>query len=194
MSKEIIIASGNPGKLREFRQMLEPAGYLVMPQSEFNVSEADEPYFSFVENALNKARHVSRLNGKPALADDSGLCADALGGSPGVFSARYAGEPKSDYRNNQKLISDLASYTNKAANFYCVLVYVRSAEDPQPVIADGKWMGQIIDIPRGENGFGYDPHFWIPELQKTAAELPSDMKNSLSHRGQALKALMEKLR
>ena len=193
MSKEIIIASGNPGKLREFRQMLEPAGYIVSPQSEFNVSEADEPYFSFVENALNKARHVSRLTGKPALADDSGLCADALGGSPGVFSARYAGEPKSDLRNNQKLVADLAPYTNKAANFYCVLVYVRSADDPQPVIADGKWPGEIIDVPKGENGFGYDPHFWIPELKKTAAELPPELKNSLSHRGKELRAIMEKL-
>ena len=193
MSKEIIVASGNPGKLREFKQMLEPAGYIVLPQSEFNVSEADEPYFSFVENALNKARHVSRLTGKPALADDSGLCADALGGSPGVFSARYAGEPKSDLRNNRKLVADLAPYSNKAANFYCVLVYVRSADDPQPVIADGKWLGEIIDVPRGENGFGYDPHFWLPALQKTAAELPSEMKNSLSHRGKALRALMEKL-
>lgn len=193
MSKEIIIASGNPGKLREFRQMLEPAGYIVSSQSEFNVSEADEPYFSFVENALNKARHVSRLTGKPALADDSGLCADALGGSPGVLSARYAGEQKSDLKNNQKLIADLAPYTNKAANFYCVLVYVRSADDPQPIIADGKWLGEIIDVPKGENGFGYDPHFWIPELQRTAAELPPEMKNCLSHRGKALRALMEKL-
>ena len=193
MSKEIIIASGNPGKLREFRQMLEPAGYIVSSQSEFNVSEADEPYFSFVENALNKARHVSRLTGKPALADDSGLCADALGGSPGVLSARYAGEPKSDLKNNEKLIADLAPYDNKAANFYCVLVYVRSSDDPQPVIADGKWLGEIIDVPKGENGFGYDPHFWIPELQRTAAELPPEMKNSLSHRGKALRALMEKL-
>lgn len=193
MTKHIIVASGNPGKLREFKQMLEPAGYTVSPQSEFKVSEADEPYFSFVENALNKARHVSRLTGKPALADDSGLCADALGGSPGVFSARYAGEPKSDLRNNQKLIADLAPYTNKAANFYCVLVYVRSADDPQPVIADGKWLGEIIDVPRGENGFGYDPHFWIPELNKTAAELAPEVKNSLSHRGKALRALMEKL-
>ena len=193
MSKEIIVASGNPGKLREFKQMLEPAGYIVLPQSEFNVSEADEPYFSFVENALNKARHVSRLTGKPALADDSGLCVDALGGSPGVFSARYAGEPKSDIRNNRKLVADLAPYSNKAANFYCVLVYVRSADDPQPVIADGKWLGEIIDGPRGENGFGYDPHFWLPALQKTAAELPSEMKNSLSHRGKALRALLEKL-
>mgnify|MGYP002555165213 CR=1 FL=1 len=193
MTRQIILASGNPGKLREFKQMLEPAGYIVSPQSEYHVNEADEPYFSFVENALNKARHVSGLTGKPALADDSGLCADALGGSPGVLSARYAGEPKSDLRNNRKLIADLAPYTNKAANFYCVLVYVRSADDPQPIIADGKWLGEIIDVPRGETGFGYDPHFWIPELQKTAAELPPDMKNSLSHRGKALRALMEKL-
>ena len=193
MTRQIILASGNPGKLREFKQMLEPAGYIVSPQSEYHVSEADEPYFSFVENALNKARHVSRLTGKPALADDSGLCADALGGNPGVLSARYAGEPKSDLRNNLKLIADLAPYSNKTANFYCVLVYVRSADDPQPIIADGKWLGEIVDVPKGEIGFGYDPHFWIPELQKTAAELPAEIKNSLSHRGKALRALMEKL-
>ena len=193
MPKEIVLASGNPGKLKEFRQMLEPAGYRVVPQSDYHVSEADEPYFTFIENALTKARHVSRLTGKPALADDSGLCVNVLGGKPGVLSARYAGEPKSDDRNNARLIADLAGLPDKTANYYCVLVYVRSADDPQPVIADGRWFGRIVDTPRGANGFGYDPYFWIPEFGKTAAELTPDEKNSHSHRGMALRALLEKL-
>lgn len=193
MPKEIVLASGNPGKLKEFRQMLEPAGYRVVPQSDYHVSEADEPYFTFIENALTKARHVSRLTGKPALADDSGLCVNVLGGKPGVLSARYAGEPKSDDRNNARLIADLAGLPDKTANYYCVLVYVRSADDPQPVIADGRWFGRIVDTPRGTNGFGYDPYFWIPEFGKTAAELTPDEKNSHSNRGMALRALLEKL-
>ena len=193
MPKEIVLASGNPGKLKEFRQMLEPAGYRVVPQSDYHVSEADEPYFTFIENALTKARHVSRLTGKPALADDSGLCVNVLEGKPGVLSARYAGEPKSDDRNNARLIADLAGLPDKTANYYCVLVYVRSADDPQPVIADGRWFGRIVNTPRGTNGFGYDPYFWIPEFGKTAAELTPDEKNSHSHRGMALRALLEKL-
>ena len=193
MPKEIVLASGNPGKLKEFRQMLEPAGYRVVPQSDYHVSEADEPYFTFIENALTKARHVSRLTGKPALADDSGLCVNVLEGKPGVLSARYAGEPKSDDRNNARLIADLAGLPDKTANYYCVLVYVRSADDPQPVIADGRWFGRIVDTPRGANGFGYDPDVWIPEFGKTAAELTPDEKNSHSHRGMALRALLEKL-
>ncbi len=193
MPKEIVLASGNPGKLKEFRQMLEPAGYRVVPQSDYHVGEADEPYFTFIENALTKARHVSRLTGKPALADDSGLCVNVLEGKPGVLSARYAGEPKSDDRNNARLIADLAGLPDKTANYYCVLVYVRSADDPQPVIADGRWFGRIVDTPRGTNGFGYDPYFWIPEFGKTAAELTPDEKNSHSHRGMALRALLEKL-
>ena len=193
MPKEIVLASGNPGKLKEFRQMLEPAGYRVVPQSDYHVSEADEPYFTFIENALTKARHVSRLTGKPALADDSGLCVNVLGGKPGVLSARYAGETKSDDRNNARLIADLAGLPDKTANYYCVLVYVRSADDPQPVIADGRWFGRMVNTPRGTNGFGYDPYFWIPEFGKTAAELTPDEKNSHSHRGMALRALLEKL-
>ena len=193
MPKEIVLASGNTGKLKEFRQMLEPAGYRVVPQSDYHVGEADEPYFTFIENALTKARHVSRLTGKPALADDSGLCVNVLGGKPGVLSARYAGEPKSDDRNNARLIADLAGLPDKTANYYSVLDYVRSADDPQPVIADGRWFGRIVDTPRGANGFGYDPYFWIPEFGKTAAELTPDEKNSHSHRGMALRALLEKL-
>ncbi len=193
MTDKIILASGNKGKLREFRQMLEPLGYEVHPQSEFNVTEAEEPFFTFVENALAKARHVSRQTGLPAIADDSGICANALGGKPGVLSARYAGDPKSDDRNNQKLIADLAGCEDKTANYYCVLVYVRSADDPQPIIADGTWSGVIVDEPRGENGFGYDPYFLLPEFGKTAAELTPDEKNAISHRGQALKKFMERL-
>lgn len=193
MTKEIVLASGNPGKLREFRQMLEPAGYRVVPQSDYQVSEADEPYFTFVENALAKARHVARQTGKPALADDSGLCVNVLGGRPGVLSARYAGEPKSDDRNNALLIHELSGIADRTANYYCVLVYVRSPDDPQPVIADGRWFGKIVDHPKGTNGFGYDPYFWLPEFGKTAAELTPEEKNRHSHRGMALRSLLEKL-
>ena len=193
MTKEIVLASGNPGKLREFRQMLEPAGYRVVPQSDYQVSEADEPYFTFVENALAKARHVARQTGKPALADDSGLCVNVLGGRPGVLSARYAGEPKSDDRNNALLIQELSGVADRTADYYCVLVYVRSPDDPQPVIADGRWFGKIIDHPKGTNGFGYDPYFWLQEFGKTAAELTPEEKNSHSHRGMALRSLLEKL-
>lgn len=193
MTKEIVLASGNPGKLREFRQMLEPVGYRVVPQSDYQVSEADEPYFTFVENALAKARHVARQTGKPALADDSGLCVNVLGGRPGVLSARYAGEPKSDDRNNALLIQELSGVADRTANYYCVLVYVRSPDDSQPVIADGRWFGKIVDHPKGTNGFGYDPYFWLPEFGKTAAELTPEEKNSHSHRGMALRSLLEKL-
>ncbi len=174
--------------------MLAPIGFDLHAQREFNVPEAEEPHPSFVENALAKARHAARLTGLPALADDSGVCANALGGAPGVYSARYAGEPKSDSRNNQKLIADLAMQADKSAYYFCVLVFVRHAGDPQPVIAEGRWDGEIIADAHGQGGFGYDPHFWLPELGKTAAELSSDEKNRLSHRGQALRILIEKLR
>lgn len=174
--------------------MLAPIGFDLHAQREFNVPEAEEPHPSFVENALAKARHAARLTGLPALADDSGVCANALGGAPGVYSARYAGEPKSDSRNNQKLVADLAMQADKSAYYFCVLVFVRHAGDPQPVIAEGRWDGEIIADARGQGGFGYDPHFWLPELGKTAAELSSDEKNRLSHRGQALRILIEKLR
>ncbi len=193
MAKKIVLASGNAGKLREFRQMLEPLGYEIHPQSEFKVTEAEEPFGTFVENALAKARHVSRQTGLPAMADDSGICVEALGGKPGVLSARYAGDPKSDERNNQKLITDLSGVANRRANYYCVLVYVRSADDPQPIIADGRWWGTVVDQPKGTNGFGYDPYFFVAEFGKTAAELSPEEKNACSHRGQALRTLMEKL-
>jgi XTP/dITP diphosphohydrolase len=194
MSRTLILASNNAGKLKEFSALLAPINFDLHTQSEFNVPEAEEPHVTFVENAIAKARHAARLTGKPALADDSGVCVNALGGAPGVYSARYAGEPKSDQRNNEKLIADLAAHTDKSAYYYCVLVFVRHADDPQPVIADGRWNGEMIATPRGQGGFGYDPYFWIPELQKTAAELTSEEKNRLSHRGQALRALIEKLR
>jgi XTP/dITP diphosphohydrolase len=194
MTQRLILASNNAGKLKEFAQLLEPIGFTLHPQGEFNVPEADEPHATFVENALEKARHAARLTGLPALADDSGVCVNALGGAPGVYSARYAGEPKSDARNNARLIADLAPRVDKSAYYYCVLVYVRHADDPQPVIADGRWNGQIIDTPRGANGFGYDPYFLLPALGKTAAELDAHEKNAISHRGQALRLLVEKLR
>jgi len=194
MTQRLILASNNAGKLKEFDQLLGPIGFELHPQGEFDVPEAEEPFGTFVENALAKARHASRLTGLPALADDSGVCVNALGGAPGVYSARFAGEPKSDARNNQKLVSDLAALADKSAYYYCVLVYVRHPDDPQPVIADGLWPGEIIANPRGENGFGYDPHFLIPSLGKTTAELAPQEKNALSHRGQALRALVEKLK
>ena len=194
MTQRLILASNNAGKLKEFQQILGPIGFTLHPQGEFGVPEAEEPHATFVENALEKARHAARLTGLPALADDSGVCVNALGGAPGVYSARFAGEPKSDARNNQKLVADLANKADKSAYYYCVLVYVRHADDPQPVIADGRWDGEIIDTPRGENGFGYDPYFLIPALGKTTAELMPSEKNAQSHRGQALRALVEKLR
>jgi XTP/dITP diphosphohydrolase len=194
MTRTIILASNNAGKLKEFSELLAPVGFDLRTQGEFNVPEAEEPYSTFVENALEKARHAARITGLPALSDDSGVCANALGGAPGVLSARYAGEPKSDARNNQKLIADLAAHADKSAYYYCVLVLVRHANDPQPVIAEGRWDGKIVATPRGQGGFGYDPHFWLPTLGKTAAELSAVEKNRLSHRGQALRMLVEKLR
>ena len=194
MTQRLILASNNAGKLREFSELLGPIGFELHTQGEFNVPEAEEPFATFVENALAKARHASRLTGLPALADDSGVCVNALGGAPGVYSARYAGEPKSDARNNEKVIADLAAHADKSAYYYCVLVYVRHADDPQPVIADGAWHGEIIAEPRGSNGFGYDPYFLIPSLGKTAAELAPHEKNAISHRGQALRALVAKLK
>jgi XTP/dITP diphosphohydrolase len=194
MQRTVVLASNNAGKLAEFSSLLSPLGLALRKQSELGISESEEPHVTFVENALAKARHVAQLSGMPALADDSGVCVPALGGSPGVLSARYAGEPKSDTRNNQKLIHDLSTHEDKSAYYYCVLVYLRHAQDPQPVIAEGRWDGEIIASPRGENGFGYDPHFWIAALNKTAAELSAEEKNQLSHRGQALRALIAKWR
>lgn len=194
MTRKIVLASNNQGKLKEFYQMLEPLGISLHSQSEFQVPDSPEPFFTFLENALIKARHAAKISGLPALADDSGICVNALNGAPGVLSARYAGEPKSDHNNNLKLIQDLAAHNDKSAYYYCVLVYVRSELDPQPVIADGRWFGEIVDAPSGEAGFGYDPYFFVPSLGKTVAQLSAEQKNTLSHRAQALKDLVQKLR
>ncbi|HLQ02205.1 MAG TPA: RdgB/HAM1 family non-canonical purine NTP pyrophosphatase, partial [Burkholderiales bacterium] len=158
------------------------------------VAEADEPHGTFVENALAKARHASRRTKLPALADDSGICVGALGGEPGVHSARFAGAPRSDARNNEKLVEMLADKDNRRAHYYCVIVLMRHSEDPEPIIAEGSWAGEIIAEPRGENGFGYDPHFFLRDLGKTAAELDPGEKNLLSHRGKALRRLLAKLK
>lgn len=190
---QLILASGNLGKLKELGALLAPLGISLHTQTSFGVSEAEEPFFTFVENALTKARHAARATGLPAIADDSGLCVNALGGAPGVLSARYAGEPKSDLRNNQLLVQNLATIDDKSAYYYSVCVLVRHADDPQPIIADGRWNGQICAEPRGQNGFGYDAHFWLPDLGKTAAELEPAEKNRLSHRGLAMRQLLEKL-
>jgi XTP/dITP diphosphohydrolase len=193
MTKRLVLASGNLGKLAEFNRFLQPLGFDLCNQTELGINEADEPYLTFIENALAKARHVARQSGLPALADDSGICVPTLGGAPGVHSARFAGEPKSDQANNAKLVSELGAHANKHAYYYCALVYIRSADDPQPVIAEGRWDGEIIETARGQGGFGYDPHFWLANLGKTAAELDPAEKNQLSHRGQALRQLVAKL-
>jgi XTP/dITP diphosphohydrolase len=192
--KQIVLASNNAGKLREFGQMLATVDIEVLPQAHFNIPEAEEPHITFVENALAKARHAAKLTGLPALADDSGICVKALGGAPGVFSARFAGEPKSDERNNQKMIADLQGKTDRRAHYVAVLVFVHHADDPQPIICEGEWHGEIIDTPRGANGFGYDPYFLVPDLNQTAAEIAAEEKNKRSHRGKALVQLMERLK
>ena len=191
--KKIVIASSNAGKLREFAALLEPFEFEAVPQSALGVGEALEPHETFVENALAKARHASRSTGLPALADDSGICVSALRGAPGVFSARYAGEPKSDQRNNEKLLADIKPHRDRRAFYYCSLVLVMYVDDPHPLIADGQWHGELIDAPRGAGGFGYDPYFFLPEYKLTAAELAPEIKNRVSHRGLAMQALAEKL-
>ena len=216
----LVIASGNAGKVREFRQLCEPLGLTLLSQFDLGIVDADEPHCTFVENALSKARHASRASGLPALADDSGICVAALGGAPGVHSARFcaptetgarfcapseqgaryaattddspAGDTQ-DARNNVKLIRMLEGTANRSAHYTCVLVLVRHADDPEPIIAEGRWHGEIIAAPRGEGGFGYDPYFYLPALNKTAAELPAHQKNAISHRGQALALLAARL-
>lgn len=189
----LVLASNNEGKLREFRRLLSPLGIDVVAQAELGIAEADEPHATFVENALEKARYASRAARLPALADDSGLCVDALDGAPGIQSARYAGEPRSDARNNAKLIAVLAGVADRRAHYACVLALVRHAGDPEPIIAQGDWHGTIIDTPRGNGGFGYDPHFLDLETGLTGAELPLEKKNELSHRGKAMRSLIARL-
>ncbi len=191
--RRLVLASNNEGKLREFRRLLAPLAIDVVAQGELGIPEADEPHVTFVENALAKARHASALAQLPALADDSGVCVSALGGAPGVQSARYAGEPKSDARNNAALVAALAGVADRRAHYSCVLVLVRHADDPEPIITEGRWHGTIVDVPRGAGGFGYDPHFLDPASGLTAAELPLETKNLRSHRGHAMRALIARL-
>ena len=191
--KKLVLASNNAKKMKELNALLAPLGFEVIPQGQLDIPEAEEPHCTFVENALAKARHASRLSGLPALADDSGLCVKALGGAPGVISARYAGELKSDARNNEKLLAELASHADRRAHFVSCLVLCRSADDPQPIIAEGEWHGEILPALRGDGGFGYDPLFFVPEFGKTAAELDADTKNRVSHRGRAMQVLIERL-
>jgi XTP/dITP diphosphohydrolase len=190
---KLVLASNNAKKLKELREILTPHGWALIPQGELGVTEAEEPHCTFVENALAKARHAAQVTGLPALADDSGLCVAALGGMPGVQSARYAGEPKSDARNNERLLAALAGQSNRAAHFVSLIVFVRHADDPQPIIAEGEWHGEILPAARGDAGFGYDPLFYIREVGQTAAEMDAAEKNRRSHRGQALARLLERL-
>lgn len=198
--KKLVIASNNPGKLREIGAILAPLAIEVIPQGALGVSEAEEPHGTFIENALAKARHASLATGLPALADDSGVCVHALGGAPGVYSARYAESPEGtqreeqDRHNNEKLLQALANTGDRSAHYYCVIVMVRHAGDPQPLIAEAEWHGEILTAPRGQGGFGYDPLFLIPGLGRTGAELLPEEKNRVSHRGIALKILVERLR
>ena len=196
--KELLIASSNAGKLREIQALLAPLGCAVRSQADLGIADADEPHVTFIENALAKARHASAQAGLPALADDSGVCAPALGGAPGVHSARYAGAGGSrearDARNNAKLVAALSGCADRRAYYYCAVVLVRHAADPQPLIGEGYWWGEILGEGRGTNGFGYDPHFYLPDLSLTAAELDPGRKNQISHRGQALRQLVDKLR
>lgn len=194
MFKQIVLASGNAGKLKEFTRWFAGRHIEVLPQSAFSVPECPEPHVTFIENAIAKARHAGKHSGKPALADDSGICVPALGGAPGIYSARFAGEnPKSDAANNAKLSAELAGKADQSCYYVCVLVLVRHENDPQPIIAEGIWRGVWQQQAAGKNGFGYDPHFYLPELGCTAAELDPDTKNRISHRGLALVELKKKI-
>jgi XTP/dITP diphosphohydrolase len=190
----IVLASGNRGKLAELAELLAPLGMDLVSQSALGIPGAPEDRFTFVENALDKARHASRASGLPALADDSGLVVPALGGAPGIRSARYAGGNGDDEANNAKLLAALAGVHQPAAHFYCALVYLRHPEDPAPIIATARWQGVILAAPRGGRGFGYDPVFYLPDLGRTAAELDPQEKNRQSHRGRAMAELLEQLR
>lgn len=188
-----MLASSSAAKLREISMMLHGLAWEIVPQGQLGVDATDEPHPTFVENALAKARHASACTGMPALADDSGLCVDALNGAPGVFSARFAGDGTNDQNNNVELLQRLAGVTQRQAHYTCVLVAVRTAEDAEPLVVDARWYGEIAQAPRGEGGFGYDPLFYVSDLGVTAAELDPAHKNRISHRGLALNALAEKL-
>ena len=191
--QKLVLASNNAGKLKEFQALLAPFHFEVIPQGVLGISPAEEPYDTFVENALAKARHASSASGLPALADDSGICAHALNNRPGVHSARYSGEHANDAANNQKLISELSNQSDRSAHYVCALVLVNSADDPSPLVVETSWHGVIVDAAMGRNGFGYDPHFLLPDLNLTAAQLDPEQKNLISHRGQALRELISQL-
>ncbi|MBZ2170349.1 RdgB/HAM1 family non-canonical purine NTP pyrophosphatase [Marinobacter sp. F4216] len=196
MSQKLVIASNNQGKIAELTDLLGPLNLQPVAQGELGISEAEEPAVTFVENAILKARHAARESGLPALADDSGLAVDALGGQPGVRSARYAGEQANDSNNITALLQAMADIPEgqRSAQFHCVLVYLRHADDPTPVICHGRWPGAILTAPRGDGGFGYDPVFWVEDHQCSAAELTREQKSRISHRGRALAQLIEQLR
>lgn len=193
--RELVLASGNQGKVRELSAMLEPFGWTVLPQSNWRITEAVEDGLSFVENALIKARHASKHTGLPALGDDSGLVVDELDGAPGIFSSRYAGDDADDRSNYRKLLEAMEQVPEerRSAHFYCVIVLVRHARDPAPLLATGRWDGRILEQPVGTGGFGYDPVFWVPAEGCSAAELPAKNKNRISHRGRALAAMLEQM-
>ena len=194
--KQIVLASSNPGKVREINQLLADLDLNVVPQSEYGVTDAEETGLTFVENAILKARNATLHTGQPAIADDSGIEVDALSGAPGIYSARYAGIGAGDRANLEKLLCDLSNVAEEArtARFQCLMVYLRHAHDPTPLICQGTWEGRILDAPQGENGFGYDPVFWVPSEQCASAELAPAVKNRLSHRGQALQKLLAALK
>jgi XTP/dITP diphosphohydrolase len=195
-TSEWVLASNNAGKLKEFSELLTPLSISIKPQKEFGVEDAIEDGLSFIENAIIKARHASKATGLPALADDSGLEVDALKGAPGIYSARYAsmnGGEKSDLANLEKVLAEMKDETHRTACFHCVLAFVRHAEDPTPIIIQGVWEGTLLHAPQGENGFGYDPIFWVEKHQCSSAELSKDQKNALSHRGKAVRDFMAKM-
>lgn len=194
-TRSLVVASNNAGKLREFRELLEPLAWELTAQADHGISAVEETGLTFVENALLKARAACLGSGLPALADDSGLAVAALGGAPGIYSARYSGAQGDDQTNNEKLLEALADVPEgqRGAQYHCVLVYMRHAEDPVPIIVQGSWPGEILSLPRGEGGFGYDPLFWVPEQGLSVAELSPELKNRISHRGRALAALLEQL-
>ncbi|MBV4414380.1 XTP/dITP diphosphatase [Enterobacteriaceae bacterium YMB-R22] len=194
--QKVVLATGNAGKVRELADLLERFGLDVIAQTEFGIDSAEETGMTFIENAILKARHAAQATGLPAIADDSGLAVQALGGAPGIYSARYAGVDASDRQNLEKLLHALENVPDgqRQAHFHCVLVYLRHADDPTPLVCHGSWAGEITRAPAGEGGFGYDPVFFVPAVGKTAAEMGRDEKRGLSHRGQALKLLMEAMR
>ncbi len=194
VSNKLVLASGNPGKIREIARLLSPLGLEVVPQSALGIAPAEEPHPTFVENALAKARHASVATGLPALADDSGICVTALGGAPGVYSARYAGPSATDARNNARLLEALAAVSDRRAHYYCVIVMLRQHDDPQPIIAEGEWHGEILRAPRGSGGFGYDPLFLDPGAGLSGAQMPPSQKNRVSHRGKAMRKLLRALK